>query len=143
MDLSKLIKIRGNKGKAKRVGRGVGSGKGGHTSGRGTKGQKARGKVPVAFEGTKTKKSFIKRLPLLRGRGKFKPWGDKPVVIKLGSLADWPKGTPVTTDNLVKRGWLKEAGQVKILGEGQIKQALQVEVKVSRSARKKIEAAGG
>ncbi len=55
----------------KRVGRGRGSGKGGHTVGRGQKGQKARGKVGVLFEGMKMKKSLIKRLPLQRGKGKF------------------------------------------------------------------------
>lgn len=57
----------------KRVGRGYGSGKGGHTSGRGQKGQKARGKISPLFEGTKVKKSLIQRLPLQRGKGKFKP----------------------------------------------------------------------
>jgi len=55
----------------KRVGRGVGSGKGSHTSGRGQKGQKSRNHVSVLFEGMKTKKSLLKRLPLLRGKGKF------------------------------------------------------------------------
>src|SRR3972149_1988059 len=63
----------------KRLGRGYGSGKGGHTSSRGQKGQKSRGKVGVIFEGYKVKKSLIKRLPLLRGKGKFLPKG-KPVI---------------------------------------------------------------
>jgi len=55
----------------KRVGRGVGSGKGSHTSGRGQKGQGSRDGIPVLFEGMKMKKSLIKRLPLKRGKGKF------------------------------------------------------------------------
>jgi len=55
----------------KRVGRGMGSGKGSHTTGRGQKGQKARGKINVLFEGMKMKKSLLKRLPLMRGKGKF------------------------------------------------------------------------
>jgi large subunit ribosomal protein L15 len=59
--------------KGKRLGRGYGSGKGGHTSGRGQKGQKSRGNMGILFEGVKVKKSFFKRLPLLRGKGKFKP----------------------------------------------------------------------
>ena len=59
-------------GTGKRLGRGYGSGKGGHTSGGGQKGQKARGSVNILFEGYKVKKSFFKRLPLLRGKGKFK-----------------------------------------------------------------------
>lgn len=55
----------------KRVGRGMGSGKGSHTAGRGQKGQKSRGSVHVLFEGMKVKKSFLKRLPKARGKGKF------------------------------------------------------------------------
>lgn len=66
MDLAKLPAIV-TKGK-KRVGRGLGSGKGGHTTGRGAKGDKVRGKVPLYFEGTKMRKSLIRRLPLLRGK---------------------------------------------------------------------------
>jgi len=55
----------------KRLGRGYGSGKGGHTSGRGQKGQKSRTKIHFLFEGVKVKKSTLKKLPLLRGKGKF------------------------------------------------------------------------
>ena len=67
----KLVKHEGSK--RKRLGRGYGSGKGGHTVGRGQKGQKTRGKIGILFEGLKVKKSFIKRLPMLRGKGKNKP----------------------------------------------------------------------
>ncbi len=63
----------------KRVGRGVGSGKGSHTVGRGQKGQKSMGDIHVLFEGLKTKKSFLKRLPLQRGKGKFKTRVDRRV----------------------------------------------------------------
>lgn len=59
--------------KGKRVGRGYGSGKGGHTVGRGQKGQKTRGKIGPLFEGTKNKKSLFQRLPVIRGKGKLKP----------------------------------------------------------------------
>lgn len=62
---------------AKRVGRGIGSGKGGHTVGRGQKGQRTRGKINLLFEGTKVKKSLIQRLPMLRGKGRFKPKKEK------------------------------------------------------------------
>jgi large subunit ribosomal protein L15 len=143
MQLDKLPKI--TKRSAKRVGRGIGSGKGGHTTGRGTKGQKARDKISPIFEGTKTKKSFIKRLPFLRGRGKLKHWNGKPEIVNLFSLADWPKGTPVSFENLVKRGVLKEnpGKAVKILGKGEIKQALEIRVKTSKQAREKILKAGG
>ncbi|KKU03098.1 MAG: 50S ribosomal protein L15 [Candidatus Amesbacteria bacterium GW2011_GWB1_47_26] len=70
MNLNKLPRIITRP--KKRVGRGMGSGKGSHTAGRGTKGQKARGKVSILYEGTKTKKSLVKRIPMLRGKGKFK-----------------------------------------------------------------------
>ena len=128
---------------AKRVGRGIGSGKGGHTSGRGTKGQKARETVKLDFEGTKFKKSLLKRLPLLRGKGKFKPWGEK-VALNLSDLEDWPAKTAVSVANLMKVGWVKTAGaKVKILAGGEIKQALTVNVPVSAEARGKIVKAGG
>ena len=126
----------------KRVGRGIGSGKGGHTTGRGTKGQKARGKVRLGFEGTKTKKSFVKKLPMLRGRGKFKPWGSHPEIINLKDLADWLAKTPVTVENLIKQG-LVESGPVKILGNGEVKVALTVKVATSKQAAEKITKAGG
>lgn len=69
--LNKLTSIK-SKSK-KRVGRGVGSGKGAHTSGRGTKGQRSRtgGKQSLWFEGGQL--PIIKRMPMLKGKGKFKP----------------------------------------------------------------------
>lgn len=57
----------------------MGSGKGSHTSGRGQKGQKSRGKIHVLFEGMKMKKSLLKRLPLMRGKGKFRSRKNKKV----------------------------------------------------------------
>ena len=69
----------------KRVGRGYGSGRGVHTAGRGQKGQKSRRNMGVIFEGFKMKKSFIKRLPLRKGKGKFKAH-DKPIIVKLAFL---------------------------------------------------------
>ena len=71
MTLNTLTKIK-DKPK-KRVGRGYGSGKGGHTSGRGAKGQKARSKVPLYFEGAPMRKTLIRRVPMLRGKLKNKP----------------------------------------------------------------------
>jgi len=143
MNLSKLPKI--TQRKAKRVGRGIGSGKGGHTSSRGTKGQKAREKVALIFEGTKIKKSFVKRLPLLRGRGKFKPLGVKTLVLNLKQLSDWPEKTPVTPENLFKQGIItKYRGEpVKLLGDGEIKKALDVRITTSAPAKEKITKAGG
>jgi ribosomal protein L15 len=68
--LNQLPKIV-TKGK-KRRGQGSGSGKGFHTTGRGAKGANARQMTKILFMGTKSKKSLIKRLPLLRGKGKMK-----------------------------------------------------------------------
>lgn len=137
MELSNLISIKENR--KKRVGRGIGSGKGGHTTGRGNKGQKIRGKVKLGFEGTKTKKSFIKRLPLLRGKGKFKAWGEKTVIIKTGDLADWPEKEIVNIGNLIKKGLVREGTtRVKILVDGKIEKKYQVEVEMSTAAKKMI-----
>ena len=74
--------VRGNK----RLGRGYGSGKGGHTTNRGQKGQKARRSIHPAFMGTKNKKSLLQRLPLLRGKGKFKSLNEKAVIVSLDKL---------------------------------------------------------
>jgi len=131
----------------KRIGRGYGSGKGGHTVGRGAKGQKARSKVKVGFAGTKTRKSLLKRLPLLRGKGKLKSNKNKPIVINLKYLNLLPKDSQVTVETLIKHG-LIDAHQgknygVKILGEGSLEKPLRVSLPVSQGARKKIEEAGG
>lgn len=142
MKLNNLLQIRARK--AKRIGRGFGSGKGGHTSSRGSKGQKARGDVPIIFEGTKTKKSLIKRLPFNRGRGKLKSWNVRSVVINLEDLANWPKGKEVNEENLIKSGLLNDGEQAKILGGGKIAIPLVIDkIKISKSARDMIIAAGG
>jgi len=143
--LSRLIKT--TTGGKKRVGRGYGSGKGGHTAGRGSKGTKARGKVKPLFTGTKSKKSFIKRLPLLRGKGKLKSRKSKPVVVNLQYLEMFLKTKRVNVESLAKAGIvdLKEAkaNGVKILGEGAIKKVFEVELPISKSAAEKVEKAGG
>ncbi|MCX6725876.1 MAG: 50S ribosomal protein L15 [Candidatus Shapirobacteria bacterium] len=131
----------------KRLGRGYGSGKGGHTSSRGAKGDNARGKVALIFEGTKMKKSFLKRLPLRRGKGKFKPQHNKPLIINLDQLNILSKESLVNIETLVKVGLVVEKEAkiygVKILGNGELKIALKVALPCSGSAKKKIEKAGG
>src|SRR3990170_2188941 len=130
----------------KRLGRGYGSGKGGHTVGRGQKGQKARGKVGVMFEGIKMKKSFIKKLPLQRGRGKFGP-KDKPVIVKLGYLNLFASGAKVDLNALIKQGIVDKTDAqefgVKILGDGNLGKKLTIEVPISKHAAKAVEKAGG
>src|SRR3990172_2382131 len=140
----KLPKIKVKK--AKRLGRGYGSGRGGHTVGRGKKGQKARNKPGAIFEGLKMKKSFIKRLPLSRGKGRFKG-KDKPIIIKIGYLNILPAASRVDVESLVKAGVVREkdakAYGVKILGNGEINKKLTVLVPISNASAKKIEKAGG
>lgn len=119
----------------------MGSGKGSHTSSRGSKGQKARGSIPLIFEGMKMKKSLIKRLPFLRGKAKFKSWGVKPFVINLSDLADWPTKTEVTVENLIKRGVIPVATKtVKLLGNGTLKEKLIIKIPTSKFAGRKIDA---
>ena len=130
---------------AKRVGRGIGSGKGGHTAGRGQKGQKTRGKIPLTFEGTKVKKSLLKRLPVLRGKGKFKPLKKKArVVVNTKYLNLFPSKSEITLESLkAARIVSPETERVKILGEGELVKALVVKLPTSAGAKEKIEKAGG
>ena len=140
----KLPKVVSNR--KKRLGRGYGSGKGGHTVGRGQKGQKSRGKVGILFEGYKMIKSFIKRLPLRRGKGKFKSKNEL-MIINLKHLEILPSGTLVNVENLVKWGLVNEKDAklfgVKILGDGEISKKLKIALPISKSALKKVEKAGG
>lgn len=133
------------KGK-KRVGRGYGSGRGGHTSSRGQKGQKSRGKIHPLFEGTKTKKSLIQRLPLLRGKGRFKPGRQKPVTIDIERLNSLPEGSVVSLELLVGAGIVSSGAKktgVKLLGNGKLSKKLTVSVPATAGAARKIGAAGG
>jgi large subunit ribosomal protein L15 len=127
----------------KRVGRGGGSGKGFHTSSRGQKGQKSRGhKVHILFEGFKVKKSLIRRLPMQRGRGKFKTQGKKPIIINLEVLNLLSANTKVDINALVKAGIVNERDAkmygVKILGDGRLTKKLSIDLPMSKSAAKKI-----
>lgn len=142
MELSNLPKI--NRRKNKRAGQGIGSGKGGHTSGRGQKGQKARNKLPVYFMGAASGASLIKRLPYLRGKGKMKSHNHRPTVLNIQFLNLLPKGTVVTLESLIKYKVIApETRMVKILGGGQLESAYTVSVPVSKSAKAQIEKAGG
>lgn len=139
--LSKLPKTTAKSGK--RLGRGYGSGKGGHTSSRGQKGQKTRSKLPTYFEGTKMRKSLIRRLPMLRGKLNFHASKNKPFILNLKDLAVWPKDKEVSLENLIKAGWLpvqaKSLG-VKLLGGGELAEKLKISLPMSRSAAKKVNA---
>ncbi|MFC1649911.1 uL15m family ribosomal protein [Patescibacteria group bacterium] len=139
MDLPKTVKRR-----KKRVGRGYGSGKGGHTAGRGMKGQKSRRNLHILFEGLKVKKSFFKGLPLLRGKGKnhSKP---TPMILSATKLNSINTKT-ISVQSLIKVGLVDEkkakANGVKILG-GKLKKKFDFNVPVSSSVQKQVEKLGG
>jgi large subunit ribosomal protein L15 len=122
-----------------RVGRGEGSK--GKTSGRGTKGTKARYQVPSSFEGGQM--PIHMRLPKLKG---FKnPFKVEFQVVNLDRINElFPEGGAVTVQDLVARGAVRDGRPVKVLGQGDLTVAVQVSANAfSGSAREKIEAAGG
>lgn len=132
---------------ARRPGRGIGSGLGGHTSGRGQKGDKARGKTKLTFDGSKIKKSWIKRLPFLRGKNRLNNRKNL-VTFNLSQLDKWFKeGDIVDLNSLSKKtkiSFKRLNATVKILSNGEIKKALKIKsVLVSAPASKKIISAGG
>jgi len=134
----------------KRVGRGLGSGKGRY-SGRGIKGQKSRAgshKMRAGFEGGQT--NIYMRLGKLRGAtskdampiGPFRTY-TQPVNIR--DLDRFDAGDEVTPETLVEKRLIKNTRtDVKLLGVGEVTKKLIVRVHaISASAREKIEGAGG
>ena len=152
MKIHDLRPAKGSVTKKTRVGRGIAAGKG-KTAGRGTKGQRSRAgaSIPAWFEGGQTPIHI--RIPKLRG---FRNINDiEYEVVNVGAISaaieagklQQEKGAPVT----VNSDTLKAAGLVrrdrlplKILGHGEVSAALFVLADAfTRSAREKIEAAGG
>ena len=120
---------------------GCGEGSKGKTSGRGTKGTKARYQVPAAFEGGQM--PIHMRLPKLKG---FKnPFKVEFQVVNLDKLTElYPSGGDVSVEDLVAKGAVRKNQPVKVLGQGDISVAVQVSANAfSASAKEKIEAAGG
>lgn len=142
MRLDKIVSVK-SKSK-KRLGQGHGSGRG-KTGGRGTKGQKARGKIPLSFEGGAL--PLIKRLPFRRGKGKNKLFKKKPIVINVKVLSLLGKDTVVDLKTLVKHNIVDEKEAriygVKILGDGELKSALIIKLPISKNASEKVKKAGG
>lgn len=144
MRLEDLRPAPGSTKKRKRIGRGPGSGHG-KTAGKGHKGQKARsgGGARPGFEGGQM--PLFRRLPK---RG-FVPYGGKTefAIVNLKDVvARFAVGSVVDPDSLLQARLIKKAdrGAVKILGEGDVSHALTVRAhKISESARRKVEAAGG
>ena len=141
MKLHHLRPAPGAHKKARRVGRGHGSGRG-KTSGRGTKGSGARTTVPVWFEGGQM--PLQRRLPKLGGfsNARFKI---TYLPVNVEALNSFGSGAIVTPESLRSAGLVRRSrGQVKILGRGDITVALNVKAHAfSETAKAKITAAGG
>lgn len=138
MKLNEIAKITGKK--AKRIGRGESSGKG-KTSGRGMKGQKARGKLPLSFEGGQL--PIIKRLPFQRGVGNSK--AGKKVVVSLSKLEVFASGARIDAQALIEKNLLTRADlkkKIKVVA-GKIDKPLEVLLPVTSEAKKAIEKAKG
>ena len=128
---SKTAKTRKGRGEASK----------GKTSGRGTKGTKARYQVPARFEGGQM--PLHMRLPKLKGF--TNPNKIEFQVVNVAMIEKlFPEGGEVTVADLVAKGAVRKGEKVKILGQGDISVAVRVSVDAfSDSAREKIVAAGG
>jgi len=150
LGMHNLTPTPGSKHARKRVGRGHGSGHG-KTSGRGHKGfnSRAGGGVRAGYEGGQM--PLYMRVGKLRGPNKkmsmpFGPFRTHTAGVNISRLAEkFESGAEVTPEALVDKGILKNTRTpVKILGDGDISVALTVKANgFSKSAREKIEAAGG
>jgi large subunit ribosomal protein L15 len=149
LNLSNLKPAQARKDR-KRIGRGLGSGKGRY-SGRGIKGQKSRSgshKMRAGFEGGQM--PIYMRLPKSRGATSkdampIGPFRTSTVPVNVSDLDRFDDGVEVTLEALVEAGLIKNTKtDVKILGNGELKKKLTVSAHgFSKSAREKIEAAGG
>ena len=138
MRLHELSPAKGSKHPRKRVGRGPGSGTG-KTAGKGEKGQKSRSGYSHrdGFEGGQM--PLVRRVPK---RGFTNIFKTEYAVVNLAQLADFDGD--VTPQTLAEHGLVRSGKPVKVLGDGEIGKALKVTAnKFSKSARAKIEAAGG
>lgn len=147
MDLSTLTPAPGSTKSRKRIGRGQGSGHGGHTSTKGHKGQKSRsgGSVPVWFEGG--------QMPLQRRVPKFGFTNRNRVAydpVNLSRLAELVDAGRIDATQAITPETLRIAGvggknrRFKVLGSGDLSVKLDVHAQAfSATAREKIEAAGG
>ena len=138
MKLSELSPAAGSNKGRKRVGRGPGSGNG-KTAGRGHKGQKSRSGYSgrIGFEGGQM--PLIRKIPK---RGFTNIFRTEFTVINVGALEGFEG--EVTPESLRAKGLIRANLKVKVLGSGELSTALTVKVDAfSKSAREKIEAAGG
>lgn len=147
MDLSNLTPAQGSTKKRKRIGRGEGSGYGGHSATRGTKGYKSRSgsSVPAWFEGGQM--PLQRRVPKFGFTNPFRTAYDPINVSRLAMLVEQGRieeGATVTPETLEGLGIGGKNGRFKILGGGELTVKLDVHAHAfSGTAREKIEGAGG
>jgi large subunit ribosomal protein L15 len=141
MNLHELKARPGAKKPRTRVGRGIAAGKG-KTAGRGTKGEGARAGSGGKLYRQGGNLPFYRRLPFKRGFTNIRrlEWSE----VNLDQLKLFPAGTEVTPEVLAQAHLIDPGKPVVLLGRGQMQAALTVKVhRVSRSARAKLEKAGG
>lgn len=142
MNIATLVKT--TEKSKRRLGQGHGSGRV-KTSGRGTKGQNAKGKRALSFEGGAL--PLIKRLPFRRGKGKNKVFKKKPITINIKFLSFLKKDSVVDLKTLIANKIVDEKEAkiygVKILGDGELKTSLTIKLPISKSAAEKVKKAGG
>lgn len=142
MKLHELPKLTTTKNK--RLGHGYGSGKGGHTSSRGQKGQKSRNGVRLSFTGSSW--VWFKRLPFMRGKSRFNSFGKK-ALINLTTLNIFDNGAVVSIESLIQMKLISKnqatISSVKIVGTGTLEKKLIVTVPATTSAQTAILAAKG
>jgi large subunit ribosomal protein L15 len=137
MNASLLTPPPGATHRKKIVGRGPSSGHG-KTSTRGHKGQKARSKVPLWFEGGQM--PITRRVPK---RGFAAPFKQKNEIVNVKDLNIFQKNNIISPELLIKTGLVKK-GKIKILGKGELNLALKVKAhQFSKEAERKIKEAGG
>lgn len=129
----------------KRLGRGYGSGVGGHTVGRGQKGQKTRGTMPLWFEGGQL--PIVRRTPFIKGKHRFQVINLQPIAVNFDFLTkNFEANSTVDAASLAKvlKNSDKEAKRgYKVIATGKLEKPLEVNVLASAGAAKAIEKAGG
>ena len=145
MDLSNLKAPEPNKKKAKRIGRGQGSGRGGHTVGKGHNGQRSRSgfKEKYRFEGGQM--PLQRKIPKWGFNNKFRQdyvavnTGTIQLFVEHGKLKE-----TISLEDIRDAGLAGKNDLVKLLGDGDIEASIDIEVhNASKSAQEKIEEAGG
>lgn len=144
MNLNDLIPNEGSRKRRTRVGRGISAGKG-KTAGKGQKGQNSRSGVGGNLYRQGGNLPFFRRLPFMRGEGFTPPNRVEYNEVNISQLAKFDAKSVVTPEVLQEAKMLhKNSNPVVILGRGELSVPLTVKVqRVTKSAREKIEAAGG